>query len=85
MYMNAEIQLSNQNVQALPADAVVNFENKDYVFVQVNENTFQMTPVEIGATENAYTEIRSELTGKKIVVKGAYALLMKLKNTIDEE
>lgn len=85
MYMNAEIQLSNQNVQALPADAVVNFENKDYVFVQVNENTFQMTPVEIGETENAYTEIKSDLTAKKIVVKGAYALLMKLKNTIDEE
>lgn len=83
MYMNAEIQLSNQNVQALPVDAVVNFENKDYIFVQTNSNTFQMIPVTIGETENAYIEIKSDLKGKQIVVKGAYALLMQLKNTID--
>lgn len=84
MYMNAELQLVNDRIDALPADAVVSFENKDYVFIDSGNNMFKMTEVNKGHTDQGYTAIDTALDGKKIVVKGAYSLLMKLKNTTEE-
>ncbi len=45
-----------------------------------------MVEVEIGKSENGFTEIISEkdLSGKTIVTKGAYTLLISLKNTEEE-
>lgn len=83
MYMNAEIDLNNNKESVLPAEAVVNFENKDYVFVQEAALRFQMVPVRKGLSENGLTVVGSGLEGKKIVTTGAYSLLMKLKNTAD--
>jgi membrane fusion protein, heavy metal efflux system len=88
-FMNADIEAQNQDVYALPADAIVRFENNQYVFVEKSKNVFEMTKVETGSTQNDFTEISDvsvkSLTDKKIAVKGAYSLLMKLKNTTDEE
>ena len=44
-----------------------------------------MKEVSIGASENGFTRILSadELLKKNIVIKGAYSLLMKIKNTDD--
>jgi cobalt-zinc-cadmium efflux system membrane fusion protein len=82
MYMNAEIRLNDSKEKVLPADAIVNFENKDYVFVEEGERTFRMTPVQKGQTGEGMTVITSPgLDGKKIVTVGAYSLLMQLKNT----
>ena len=33
MYMNAEVELNNSKGEALPSDAIVNFENKSYIFI----------------------------------------------------
>ncbi|MEQ7799908.1 efflux RND transporter periplasmic adaptor subunit [Pedobacter sp. ASV1-7] len=84
MYMNAELHLDKGIIGALPDDALVSFENKDYVFIDKGNNTFKMTEVNKGNTDQGYTAIDSALDGKKIVVKGAYSLLMKLKNTMEE-
>jgi cobalt-zinc-cadmium efflux system membrane fusion protein len=84
MYMNAELQVDHQELEALPTDAIVNFENKDYVFIALGNNSFRLTNIEKGPTANGFTSVKSVLNGKDIVVKGAYSLLMKLKNTIDE-
>jgi cobalt-zinc-cadmium efflux system membrane fusion protein len=84
MYMNAELHLDKGTIDALPDDALVSFENKDYVFIDKGNNTFKMTEVNKGNTDQGYTAIDSALDGKKIVVKGAYSLLMKLKNTMEE-
>jgi membrane fusion protein, heavy metal efflux system len=88
-FMNAEIEAQNQDVYALPSDAIVRFENSQYVFVEKSKNVFEMTKVETGSTQNDFTEVSGisvkSLTDKKIAVKGAYSLLMKLKNTTDEE
>lgn len=81
MYMNAEIKLNNTKEKVLPNDAIVNFENKDYVFVQEASNIFRFTPLTKGPSENGLTVVPDSLEGRKIVVNGAYALLMKLKNT----
>ena len=82
MYMNAEIQLNSHTVNALPEDAVVSFGGKQYLFEETDKNKFEMKEVNTGNAENGYVAIMNayHFTGKKIVVKGAYALLMKLKN-----
>lgn len=85
MYMNAELQYQNRKVQFLPEDAVVSFENKDYVFIEIAPRKFTMTEVKAGEVSEGKTEVSTDLKGKKVVVKGAYSLLMKLKNTIEEE
>lgn len=86
MYMNAEIEVQSKDAVVVMEDAVVNFENKNYVFIQESGNTFKMQEVEIGYTENGFIEIisGSSLTEKRIVVKGAYSLLMGLKNKAEE-
>ncbi|RTY94760.1 efflux RND transporter periplasmic adaptor subunit [Flavobacterium sp. GSN2] len=81
MYMNAEIELKSQQSNVLPSDAIVNYENKNYIFIAKQNKQFEMKEVTIGATENEFTEILSDdLKDKRIVIKGAYALLMKMKN-----
>ncbi len=85
MYMNAELQFENQKVQFLPEEAVVSFENKDYVFEETAPSKFVMKEVQVGESSNGKTAITTDLKGKQVVVKGAYSLLMKLKNTSDEE
>jgi cobalt-zinc-cadmium efflux system membrane fusion protein len=86
MFMNATIELSGGNVTVLPNDAIVHFENKSYVFVEKGSRQFEMLEVQIGNAENGFTEIidAEKLANKNIAVKGAYNLLMVLKNT-DEE
>ncbi|MCX8471497.1 MAG: efflux RND transporter periplasmic adaptor subunit [Chitinophagaceae bacterium] len=83
MYMNAELEVSNKRNSSLPEDAIVTFEGKDFVFVVDKENTYRITQITAGNTENGFVEVKNldVLKGKQIVTKGAYALLMKMKNT----
>jgi len=85
MYMNGELVFKNQKVQFLPEEAVVSFESKDYVFIETDRHKFIMQEVKTGETAEGKTAISTDLKGKKIAVSGAYSLLMKLKNTSDEE
>lgn len=85
MYMNAEIELESQMTNVLPEQAVVSFENKPYVFIEKQKHSYELTPVEIGATENGDIAIYTALKGQKIVTKGAYSLLMQLKNKVEDE
>lgn len=85
MFMSAEIELTSNLTTALPEDAIVRFENKQFVFISTGKNQFEMTEVNIGNTENGYTEILStSLSEKTIVTKGAYNLLMAIKNKSEE-
>ncbi|MCL9809630.1 efflux RND transporter periplasmic adaptor subunit [Flavobacterium luminosum] len=81
-YMNAVIESQNNNAFVLNNEAIVNFEDKNYVFVSDNNTTFRMIEVEVGTKMKDYTEIKnsSVLSNKKVVVKDAYTLLMVLKN-----
>jgi cobalt-zinc-cadmium efflux system membrane fusion protein len=87
MFMNAEIEITTSQSNALPEEAVVRFDNKEYVFAAKEENNFEMLEVQTGTTESGYTAIISpaDLAQKKLVVKGAYSLLMALKNVNEEE
>lgn len=86
MYMNAEIELMSHNTLAIAEEAIVNFEGKDYVFVKKSDKEFEMLQVETGVKENKFIEITNseKFTNREIVIKGAYTLLMTLKNKSEE-
>jgi cobalt-zinc-cadmium efflux system membrane fusion protein len=87
MYMNAEIETQTSFSNALPEESIVNFEGKDYVFVQEKRQTYKLIPVMLGEAENGFIQIKNfeDFKNRKIVTKNAYTLLMKLKNTASEE
>lgn len=86
MYMNAEIELKSNQVLAVEEEAIVSFEGKNYLFLKQGKQTFEMLQVELGVKENGWVEVlnSSIFEGKEIVSKGAYTLLMSLKNKAEE-
>ncbi len=82
--MNAIIELNTKNAPVLPNEAIVNYDGLNYIFIQKNDSTFEILEIKTSNSENNYTEIisndKSSLLNKKIVVKGAYQLLMAMKN-----
>ncbi len=86
MYMNAEIEVKSNNSLVLPSDAIVTYENKQFVFIEKGKQQYEMTEIKTGNSENGFTEIiiDDKNANQIFVSKGAYSLLMKLKNTDDE-
>lgn len=86
MYMNADLETTAKPAYIISEDAVVTFESKNYLFVKLGKNQYQRLEAVIGAQENGMVEIMNhELFNKKnIVLKGAYTLLMKMENKLDE-
>ncbi|MFC5270646.1 efflux RND transporter periplasmic adaptor subunit [Adhaeribacter terreus] len=88
MYVTALVEINAQTVPALPEAAIVQAEGKHVIFIAKNARTFEMVPVEIGATENGYTEVRlpeNIPANAKIVTKGAYHIMAKKLNVGEEE
>ena len=85
MYMNAEVEVSTNNAFVIPNDGLVRFEGKQYVFTQTDKNKYAMQEVTTQNSENGFTQIsfpdKSDMTNITFVTKGAYTLLMKMKNT----
>lgn len=82
MFMNAEIRLGGMVSNAVPEEAVVRYENRLYVFRLMKPRHFVMQEVQTGLTENGFVQILSgsNLPAGPVAVKGAYNLLMALKN-----
>ncbi len=91
MYVNAMIEARNSQITALPTEAIVSFDDKDYIFVFDKNKVesgksmteYRMVEVHKGVTENGYTGIElpeSFNKDAKVVVKGAYNLLSAKKN-----
>lgn len=89
MFLKAYVEAGTQSVPALPNDAIVNFEGKDYVFINEKEaNHFKIVDVTKGISELGFTEVelKSGLTNESLVViNGAYDILAKMKNSEEEE
>jgi cobalt-zinc-cadmium efflux system membrane fusion protein len=85
MYMNAEIEVSSQNDFVIADESIVTFEGKHYVFYEKSKNNFEMVEIETGNSENGITQITFKSNfnpeQKQFVIKGAYSILMKSKNT----
>ena len=86
MYMNADIEVKSNHVLTLPEVAIVNFEGKEYVFINDKGKEYTLTEVKTGSKENGFIEILGgeKISQKSVVTKGAYTLLMKLKNKSEE-
>jgi cobalt-zinc-cadmium efflux system membrane fusion protein len=84
-FINAEIELNNVTVLALPSAAVVKWQNKPFVFVENATGTYVMVPVVVGLESKGMVEVVSGVTtSDKVVIANAYTLLMKLKNSSEE-
>ncbi|MDP4209519.1 MAG: efflux RND transporter periplasmic adaptor subunit [Bacteroidota bacterium] len=95
MYVNARIETSNNPVTALPTEAIVRFDEKDFIFVFDKTKKegakiigeFRMVQVKRGVTNGNYTEVlfpeNFNLKTDKIVTKGSYNLLSAKKNAGD--
>ena len=85
MYMNAEVEVSTNNAFVIPNDGLVRFEGKQFVFTQTDQYKYAMQEVTTQNTENGFTQItfpdNADMTNKIFVTKGAYTLLMTMKNT----
>ena len=86
MYMNAQLPLNEINAYTINEDAVVNFEGKNYLFVQNSNKEFEMIEAKIGTKYEGDLEIKNAqaFNSKKVVSKGAYTFLMALKNKEEE-
>jgi len=92
MYVNAIIEASGIKSTTLPSDAIVSFDDKDYIFVfDKNKREggkpfteYRMVQVSKGVTDGGFTEIMLpegfDIKTAKVVIKGAYNLLSAKKN-----
>lgn len=87
MFLNAVFELDNKPAAIVPEDALVRYNGKEYVFTTADENSFHLVRVTAGDRENGKVALLPDSTDwlkTKIVVQGAYALLGKLKNRMEE-
>lgn len=88
MYMNAEVEIMMKNVASINEDAIVSNDGKDYIFLSKSKTEFELVEIKKGNSENNFTEVNAldgrDLKNSKIVVKGAYSLLMQMKNKSEE-
>lgn len=86
MYVNAEVEALSMESWTVPDESIIRFEGKDYVFIKKDELVFEMTEVQAGQKENGRTQILNaeSIMNQQVIHKGAYTLLMKMKNVSDE-
>jgi len=92
MYVLAHIEKNDKQVTSVPADAVVSFDNKYYIFAFEKDKEeggkpfteYRFIEVTKGDTNDGFTEIQLpagfDIQNTKIVTKGAYKLLSAKKN-----
>jgi cobalt-zinc-cadmium efflux system membrane fusion protein len=85
MYMNAELESDSKMALALPESAVVAHEGVEYVFIETSSKHFEMVTVKTLSKSKGKVEIEENprIIGAKVVVNGAYDLLMMAKNTAE--
>jgi RND family efflux transporter MFP subunit len=92
MYVNALIERPGMVSSTLPSEAIVTFDDQDYIFVYARDKVengrsfteYIMVPVKKGLTDTNRTEVilpeGFDIQSAKVVVKGAYTLLSAKKN-----
>lgn len=89
MFMNAVINVVDEEALAVPESAVVRWENRHFIFVEKGPGDFELTEVEPGAVSDGYIKVLpaggGDLSKANVVLQNAYTLMMKMKNTAEEE
>lgn len=92
-FIKARIEVGSKNVISLPDNAIVSFNDKNYIFTYVGEDanskeqTFKANEVQIGLKESGYSEVIINGNfdkSSKIVQSGVNQLMNKLFNKADE-
>jgi cobalt-zinc-cadmium efflux system membrane fusion protein len=97
MYIKAIVETESNEVNALPDEAIVNFQGKNFIFLTDQKNGqvsheryhFIMSEIQTGISEQGFTQVylpQSFNSSKNsIVIKGAYSLMSKMKNSPEED
>lgn len=89
MYVKAWVETGTEKQYAVPSDAIVQLEGKDYLILQTgqssNSYSFQLQQIRKGTEQEGYTAVilpeNINVQKAKVVVKNAYTVLSTLKNT----
>ncbi|WP_029283546.1 efflux RND transporter periplasmic adaptor subunit [Pedobacter sp. R20-19] len=84
-FLSASISVSNANIEAINDDAIVKWNSKYYVFSDLGNNKYKMTEVEPGESVDGFTAVNTKAKLSKVIIKNAYAVLMKMKNSGEED
>ena len=86
MFINGDVSVNNKKALTVPGDAIVRWENKFYVFTESGNGKFEMREVNPGVVNDGKQQIEGAGINHntRLVVKNAYSLLMKIKNTEEE-
>lgn len=92
-YLKAIVETGGTLVNALPDEAIIDFQGKKYLFIpaegrQGDAQHFTMIEIQVGSHEQGFTEIMLPEgfdVNKEVVVKGAYSVLSKIKNSEEDE
>jgi membrane fusion protein, heavy metal efflux system len=96
MYLSAMVETGNAMVPALPDEAIISYQGKEYIFIEADgehktgdasdNKHFMMLEINTSNREMGYTEVSlpENTSQAQVVVKGAYSLLSKMKNSEEE-
>lgn len=87
LFVNADINVTNKKSLTVPEAAVTAWQGKSYVFEYKKNGSYEMIPVQKGILQNGMQQVSSDKLSatSKLVIKGAYSLLMKAMNGGEEE
>ncbi len=93
MYVKAWVESGTNKQNAIPSEAIVQYEGKEFVILQIEEMengyTFKLEQVKKGIEQEGYTAITfaegATVQNFKPVVKNAYSILSALRNSEEEE
>lgn len=75
MLANLRIAGIAKKIPVVPATAVIRENDRDYLFVQTDPNTYRLTPVELGPVVNQMRPLlKGASAGQTIVVEGGFHL-----------
>lgn len=75
MLMTMLVQGPTQPAQVVPAEAVIRDGDRDFVFLEIGENRFRMTPVELGVEHDGRRTLVKPLPDEaRVVADGAFHL-----------
>lgn len=81
MFIEARINVDDNNADALPNDAIVSNGDEHFIFVETAANTYKKVQVQMGTIDQGFTEVtplEAITPQQKVVIKGAYYLLSEL-------
>lgn len=86
MFADAEIAVESSEAQLVPEEAVVRWGNEQFVFLEAGTGRYRMVRVTTAPAQEGWLRLvqpAPELLKGTIVLKNAYAVLMKMKNTAE--